>query len=132
MKDTFRAGAIARYETVVTEEMLPLLDGERVFPVVATASVLHVMEAASRRLMREHLDDHEEALGCAVSLEHLATCGVGKKLNATAELVEYRHHRARIHVAVFDEDRLIATGIHIQRVMHRDRALAAIDAGCSA
>ncbi len=64
-----------------------------------------------------------------ISVEHLATCGEGKTLTTTAELIEYRHQRARIDVAVFDDQRLIATGVHIHRVMTKDRVARAVEAG---
>ncbi len=130
MKQSFQPGASAKFEAHVTEDMLPVFDGKKVFPVMSTAYLVQMMEAASHRLMHDHLDDDEEALGCAISIEHLATCGVGKDLTTTAELVEYRHRRARVHTSIFEGERLIATGIHIQRVMPKPLAEAAFQAGC--
>ena len=120
MKDTFKPGVLVRTQTPVTSAMLPVLDGSVVFPVVTTAELVRLMESATRRLIGPYLDDDEEALGVQISVEHLAT---------TAELIEYRHQRARIDVAVFDGERLIATGVHIHRVMSKERVLRAIQAG---
>ena len=129
MKDGFKPGISVSMETTVTPDMLPVLDGERVFPVVSTAELVKLMELASRKLIRPNLDDGEEALGVQISVEHLATCGEGKTLSTTAELIEYRHQRARIDVAVFDGERLIATGVHIHRVMSKERVQRAFEAG---
>ena len=130
MKATFQPGASARFETVVTEDMLASWDGKQAFPVICTGEIVRLMEAASRKLIQAHQDDDHEALGCEISLEHLAPCGAGKTLSATAELVEYRHRRARINVSVFQGERLIATGIHIQRILSKDRVEQIIKAGC--
>ena len=129
MKDGFKPGISVSMETTVTPDMLPVLNGERVFPVVSTAELVKLMELASRKLIRPNLDDGEEALGVQISVEHLATCGEGKKLTTTAELIDYRHGRARIDVAVFDGQRLIATCVHIQRIMTKDRVQRAFEAG---
>ena len=129
MKDTFKPGVLVRTQTPVTSAMLPVLDGSVVFPVVTTAELVRLMESATRRLIGPYLDDDEEALGVQISVEHLATCGEGKTLTTTAELIEYRHQRARIDVAVFDGERLIATGVHIHRVMSKERVRRAVQAG---
>lgn len=129
MKDTFQPGVSVSMEAQVSADMLPVLNGEQVFPVVSTAELVRLMELASRKLIQPYLNEDEEALGVQISVEHLATCGEGKTLSTTAELIEFRHQRARIDVAVFDGERLIATGVHIHKVMSKDRVLHALQAG---
>lgn len=107
-----------------------ILDGEQVFPVLATAELVRIMELACRKLIKPYLENGEEALGVKVSVEHLATCGVGKTITTTAELAELRHNQVRFYVAAFDGERLLGTGVQIQRLMSRDRAIAAFQAGC--
>ena len=130
MRAGFEQGVSASIETVVTAEMLPVLDGEPVFPVLPTAELVRLMELACRKLIRPYLEEGEEALGVRVSVEHLATCGVGKTVKTTAELAEVRHHQARFHVAAFDGQRLLGTGVQIQRIMSKARARKAFQAGC--
>ena len=129
MNAGFQAGLSGKSETVVTEEMLSRLDGAQVFPVISTAGIAALMEEASRRLIAPHLDAGEEALGVELSIEHLATCGAGKRLTTTVELVEHRHHKARLNLAVFDGDRLIATGVHTHHVVPTETLEAALAAG---
>jgi len=109
--------------------MLPVLDGRKVFPVLPTAGIVQFMELACRKLIEPYLGEGEEAVGVEVSVKHLAACGVGKTVTATAELAEYRHGRARFHVVAFDGDRLLATGVHIHRILPKERVQRAFQAG---
>ncbi len=129
MRPGFEPGLADKRQTVVSDDMLSRLDGVLVFPVASTAAIAGLMEQASRRLIAAYLDDDEEALGVELSIEHLATCGAGKRLTTTVELVEHRHQKARLNLAVFDGDRLIATGVHVHHLLPRRVAEAAIAAG---
>lgn len=129
MKPGFEPGLSIKCETVVTEDLLPRLDGTIVFPVISTSGIAALMEGAGRRLIAAYLEDGEGALGVELSVEHLATCGVGKRVTTTAELVEYRHGKARVNLAVFDGERLIATGVHTHHVLPTAALEAAIAAG---
>jgi predicted thioesterase len=129
MKDGFEPGLATRHEAVVTDEMLSWMDGKLLFPVISTVSVAALMEHAGRRLVEPYLDEGEEALGVEISIEHIATCGAGKRITVTAELVMYRHQRISLSQAVFDGDRLIATGVQTLRVLPREALEAAIAAG---
>jgi fluoroacetyl-CoA thioesterase len=130
MKDGFEPGVSASIHTVVTAEMLPVLEGQQVFPVLATAGLVNMMELACRKLIKPYLEGDEEALGVEFSVDHLATCGAGKTVKTTAELAECRHGRVRFHVASFDGERLLGTGVHIQWIMTKAQADAAFQAGC--
>jgi len=130
MKAGFEPGLSTSIQTTVTPDMLPVLDGERTLPVVATAELVRMMEFACRKLIKPYLEEGEEALGVKVSVEHLATCGVDRSVATTAELAECRHNRVRFHVAVFEGERLLGTGVLIQRIMTREQAQAAFQAGC--
>ncbi len=129
MKDGFTPGISASIETEVTPDRLPMLEGQEVFPVLPTAELVRFMELACRKLIMPYLEPDEEALGVEITVKHLATCGVGKTVTTTAELADFRHHQARFDVASFDGDRLLGTSVHIQRVMNKQRVLAAFQAG---
>jgi predicted thioesterase len=130
MKSSFEPGLVQSVEADVGEEMLPMLDGRVIFPVLPTAEVVRFMELASRRLVAPHLEAWEEVLGVEVQVCHLDTCGVGKHIVATAEVADCRHNRITINATVQEGGRLLATGVLVQRVLPRERAEEAIRAGC--
>jgi predicted thioesterase len=123
MKPGFGPG-IAREITVqVTEDMCPAFDGVVIHRVYATWSVAHHFEVAARKVLIDFLDEHEEAVGSHLSVDHFAPCPVGRIVRVRAELVEVqRDHRVRVvcDLTAHDGERLLARGRQVQVVMNKE------------
>ena len=121
-------GAVGVLEVLVTEDMtVDFTELGRVHPVYATYTMAKHFEEAGRKLLLRHLDDGEEGLGSAVSVEHLAPSWVGDRLTIDARCTEVRGNRILCDCNATDGDgRQVGTGSTVQVVLPRavlDRAL---------
>src|SRR5688572_8945914 len=57
-------------------------------PVLATPSMIAVMEAAAVDCIERHLADTQESLGIHVAIDHLMPTPIGMTVTATATLTE--------------------------------------------
>ncbi len=119
MKPGFEPGITKEHIVQVTEEMCPAFDGVVVHRCYSTWSAVHHMEIAARKVLVDYLEDHEEGVGGHVSIDHVATCKVGKTVRVRAELTEIDGRRVICKVEAFDGDRLLAEGTHVQVVMDK-------------
>ncbi|API92648.1 thioesterase [Virgibacillus pantothenticus] len=84
MKAGLHIGKTKILTITVTNEMFAQFDGKVVHPVYSTASMVYHMEWVSRQLLIPYLEDHEEGMGAAVSVQHVAPSGLGSTINLTA------------------------------------------------
>lgn len=123
MKPGFEPGIERSLELTVTPDMCPAFDGVVVHRVYSTWSVAHHFEIASRMVLVDFLEPHEEGVGSHVSVDHLAPCPLGNRVRVEARLVEVSHGR---HIKVVCEcrafwgEKLLATGKQVQVVMAKD------------
>ncbi|MBU8565348.1 thioesterase [Virgibacillus pantothenticus] len=84
MKAGLHIGKTKILTITVTNEMFAQFDGKVVHPVYSTASMVYHMEWVSRQLLIPYLEDHEEGMGAAVRVQHVAPSGLGSTINLTA------------------------------------------------
>lgn len=123
MKPGFTPGIVREVAVLVTEDMCPAFDGVVVHRCYSTWSVAHHFEIAARKVLVDFLELHEEGVGSHVSVDHVAPCGVGRKVRVRAELVEVtREHHPRVvcELSAFDGERLLARGRQVQVVMNKE------------
>jgi predicted thioesterase len=121
-------GESATLDVVVTEDMtVDFAELGRVHPVYATYTMAKHFEEAGRKLLLRHVEDGEEGLGSALSVEHLAPSWVGDRLTIEARCVEVRGNRLTCECRATDgEGREVGRGTTEQVVLPRavlDRAL---------
>lgn len=117
-------GTSAEIEVVVTEAMIASFDElGLVHPVYSTWMMVKHLEEASRKVILPFLEEHEEAVGRAVDVVHLAPTPVGMRVRARAvvERVEERWIHCRLEA--FNERCMIGNGRNIQVVVLRDRLM---------
>ena len=119
-------GAAAELEVVVTPEMTVLFDRlGAVHPVYATYRMAQHFEEAGRLLLLRYLDPGEEAVGRAVSVEHLAPARVGDLVRIEAWCTGV--DRARVSCTCSASDahgRKLGSGSTVQVVMAADELRA--------
>jgi predicted thioesterase len=121
MKPGLVPGAEAHLEVVVDDSMVARFDTlGLVHPVYSTWSVVKHMEECSRKLLLPYLEPHEDAVGYAVEVVHLAPTPVGMRvhLRATVEAVEDRRVRCRVEAS--NARGKVAEGAHVQVIVPRD------------
>ena len=122
-------GATAILEVLVTDDMtVDFTELGRVHPVYATYTMAKHFEEAGRKLLLRHLDDGEDGLGRAVTVEHLAPSWVGDQLTIEARCTETRGNRITCACTATDGDgREVGTGSTVQVVLPRDVLDRALD-----
>ncbi|MCH8150098.1 MAG: hypothetical protein IH987_19315 [Planctomycetes bacterium] len=119
MKPGFEPGITREHIVQVTEAMCPAFDGVVVHRCYSTWSAAHHMEIAARKVLVDFLDDDEEGVGAHISVDHIATCRVGKTVRVRAVLTEFDGRRVVCKVEAFEGDRLLAAGKQVQVVMDK-------------
>ena len=116
-------------EVVVRPEHLVDFDEMgQVHAVYATYTMAKHFEEAGRKLLLRHLDDGEDGLGRAVTVEHLAPSWVGDRLTIEARCTEVRGNRILCACRAADGDgREVGTGSTVQVVLPRDVLDRALD-----
>ena len=130
MKPGFEPGITGEIVVTVTEDMCPSFNGVVVHRCYATWSLVHHVELAARKVLVDYLEPDEEGIGSHVSADHLAPCGVGKKVTVKAKLIEViegQNPQVICEVTAYDGDRLLAKGKQIQIVMNKDRLTQLIE-----
>ena len=93
------------------------------------------MELAGRRIILPYLEPHEEGVGHAISVRHLAPTIAGMRVTARATLTEVRGNRVICHVEAHNDRGLIGEGTFTQVIVEKtalDRAIQQLRADCEA
>jgi predicted thioesterase len=95
------------------------------FPAVfATARMIALMEVASARVLRPHLDEGELSVGVAVDVVHTAATLPGSRVTANARLVRQEGKLFVFEVSASDEGGEIGRGMHKRAVIIPARLMA--------
>ena len=126
MKPSLTIGATAEVTITVTEDMCPAFDSVVVHRVYSTWSMAHHMELAGRKVLNEHLEEHEEGIGSHLSIDHLAPTPLGHQVRVVAEAVEIGPTTLvcdviAYHVRPDGNDRIVGKGKHVQRILPRTK-----------
>jgi fluoroacetyl-CoA thioesterase len=114
-------GATTELEVVVTPEMTVRFDRlGPVHPVYATYRMAQHFEEAGRALLLPFLESGEDAVGSAVSVEHLAPAPVGTVVRIEAGCTGVDGNRVTCACRAVDAaGRLLGTGTTVQVVLPR-------------
>ena len=117
------AGTQARLTVFVTPEMTVHFDElGPLHPVYATYQIARHFEEAGRKLLLPYLEDGEEGVGSAVSVQHHAPAVPGMRVEITASLDRVEGRRLHVQTqAVSDLGDLIASGHTTQVVLNAER-----------
>ena len=111
--------APTRTEDFVAEgELLTDVGGTLPQKVLSTPGMIHVMEWACTRLIRDAVPDVGPTVGFEVCIKHIGGAPEGTPLQVTATLREVIDERKfRCDVEVHDGDRTIGVGTHERRLL---------------
>ena len=111
--------AVTRTEDFVAEgELLTDVGGTLPSKVLSTPGMIHVMEWACTRLIREAVPDAGATVGFEVCIKHVGPAAEGATCTVSAELREVIEDRKlRFDVEVREGDRTVGVGTHERRVI---------------
>ena len=122
MKPSLQVGNTAEIVITVTEDMCPAFDEVVVHRVYSTWSMGHHFELAARKVLKDHLEEHEEGIGSHLSIDHLAPTPVGHQVRIVAEATELAPTTLvcdikAYHLLAGGREKLIGRGQQIQRIL---------------
>jgi fluoroacetyl-CoA thioesterase len=105
-------------EFTVEGDLLTDVGGTLPAKVLSTPGMISVMEWASARLAREHLEDGRTTVGFEVCIKHVGSAPEGARCTVRARLREIVDDRKfRFDVEVLEGDRTIGIGTHERRAI---------------
>jgi fluoroacetyl-CoA thioesterase len=110
MKPGMKVGQTAVVEAIVTPEMFAQFEGKVVHPAYSTVFMVYHMEWASRKIILPYLEEHEEGIGGAVTVKHIAPTPEGETVTVTATLTELRDNVVITKVEARNKERVIGVG----------------------
>jgi fluoroacetyl-CoA thioesterase len=110
MKLGIKEGLTAKVHATVTPDMFAQFEGDVVHPAYSTVSMVYHMEWAARKIILPYLEDHEEGMGGAVRVKHIAPSPEGSSITITATLSELRDNVIYTKVDVQNEKGIIGIG----------------------
>jgi len=112
---------------VVAEEHTAAHFGAGGVHVFGTPMMIGLMESAAWTLVQSQIEEGETTVGTLVNVRHLAATKMGRRVTATAELVEIDGRRLVFRVSARDERGLIGEGLHERSRIQLARFLARLD-----
>lgn len=106
---------------VVDETMLAGFGGVVIHPVLGTATLVHYLEWAGRKVIEPHLGRGEEGIGHAIDVVHRAPAPPGTTVTASATLTRHEGNRVVCRVEARSADgTLLADGEFTQVILPRE------------
>ncbi|WP_455675465.1 thioesterase family protein [Pradoshia sp.] len=110
MKTGLQIGAEAEVTATVTREMFAQFEGTIVHRAYSTVAMVYHMEWASRKIILPYLEDHEEGVGGAVSVKHIAPTAEGTVVHVKAVVTGMTKNVIVTAVEIRNETGLIGVG----------------------
>ena len=110
MRDGLTAGQSATINVIVTPDMFASFEGKLIHPVYSTVSMVYHMEWVSRQIILPFLEDHEEGMGGAVTVKHIAPCSEGAEVSITATVTDLQANTILTNVKAESRGRLVGVG----------------------
>lgn len=99
-------------EKVVTEDMLAVNVGSGSLRVLATPTVVALMEEASTKLADTFLDEGLTTVGTMVEIQHISPSPIGAKIKVESKLISNDSRSFKFEVTAYDNAGMIANGTH--------------------
>ena len=99
-------------EKVVTEDMLAVNVGSGSLRVLATPTVVALMEEASTKLADTFLDEGLTTVGTMVEIQHISPSPIGAKFKVESKLISNDGRSCKFEVTAYDNAGMIANGTH--------------------
>lgn len=109
---------------VVEEQHLAVNMGSGDLRVLATPSMIALMEEAAMRAVASFIPTGTTTVGGHMSSTHIKPTAHGREISATATLLEIDGKKLKFAVVARDEDGVIGEGEHLRFIVDRERFMA--------
>lgn len=124
MLQELKPGLAGTAETIVRETNTAIAMGSGSLQVFATPCMVALMEQAACNAVDPCFNDSESSVGTLVNITHDAATALGKKVTATATLVEVQGRKLVFEVTAADEDKQIGKGRHERFIINKEKFMA--------
>ena len=124
MLQELKPGLAGTAETIVRETNTAIAMGSGSLQVFATPCMVALMEQAACNAVDPCFNDSESSVGTLVNITHDAATALGKKVTATATLVEVQGRKLVFEVTAADEDKQIGKGTHERFIVNKEKFMA--------
>lgn len=121
MKQTFKAGDIKEFKTIVQHQDVAFFQGVFVHPVYSTFALARDIEWTTRQFVLDMKDEDEEGVGTYLKIEHQGPAFVGEEITFTGKFESLKGNfllcsfEARVGI------RIIATGGTGQKILKLEK-----------
>ena len=119
-----QTGLTCKKKITVTPEMTAAAMGSGALEVLATPSMIALMEGTAQEAVQNILEDGQGTVGTRIDVRHLAATPVGMEVTCTAEVTEVDRRRIVFTVKAKDEKEVIGEGIHERFVIDNEKFFA--------
>ena len=119
-----QTGLTCKKKITVTPEMTAAAMGSGALEVLATPSMIALMEGTAQEAVLNLLEDGQGTVGTRIDVRHLAATPVGMEVTCTAEVTEVDRRRIVFTVKAKDEKEVIGEGIHERFVIDNEKFFA--------
>lgn len=119
-----QTGLTCKKKITVTPEMTAAAMGSGALEVLATPSMIALMEGTAQEAVQSLLEDGQGTVGTQIDVRHLAATPVGMEVTCTAEVTEVDRRRIVFTVKAKDEKEVIGEGIHERFVIDNEKFFA--------
>lgn len=119
-----QTGLTCKKTITVTPEMTAAAMGSGALEVLATPSMIALMEGTAQEAVQSLLEDGLGTVGTRIDVRHLAATPVGMEVTCTAEVTEVDRRRIVFTVKAKDEKEVIGEGIHERFVIDNEKFFA--------
>ena len=119
-----QTGLTCKKKITVTPEMTAAAMGSGALEVLATPSMIALMEGTAQEAVQNLLEDGQGTVGTRIDVRHLAATPVGMEVTCTAEVTEVDRRRIVFTVKAKDEKEVIGEGILERFVIDNEKFFA--------
>ena len=119
-----QTGLTCKKKITVTPKMTAAAMGSGALEVLATPSMIALMEGTAQEAVQSLLEDGQGTVGTRIDVRHLAATPVGMEVTCTAEVTEVDRRRIVFTVKAKDEKEVIGEGIHERFVIDNEKFFA--------
>ncbi len=118
-------------ELTVNESNTAEALGSGSLAVLATPSMIALMEKTARLSVDPFLEEGQSTVGTLVNVKHLSATPVGMKVTCSTELVDIDRRRLVFHVECSDEKGIIGEGEHERYIIDAEKFMSKASAKLS-
>lgn len=111
----------------VNEENTAIAMGSGDVPVLATPSLVALIENAAMLAVANHLPEGHTTVGGHISISHLLPSSIGSIVTATAFLENIEGRKLLFRVEARHNDTIIGEGTHLRYIIDKEKFLSNIE-----